>query len=79
MKMSALLAEKCISLSLSLSLSHFVNIVYNCFRIMYCIVSYCVLCLYLISYLYTIVLTKVTRNKHIYSLKFVFRKLGDMQ
>jgi hypothetical protein len=33
---------------------------------MYCIVSYCVLCLYLICYLYTNVSTKVTRNKHIY-------------
>jgi len=33
---------------------------------MYCIVSYCVLCMYLICYLYTIVLTKVTRNKDIY-------------
>ena len=45
MKMSALLAEKCNSLSLSLSLplSHFVNSVYSCFRIMYCVVSYCVL------------------------------------
>jgi len=32
---------------------------------MYCIVSYCVLCMYLICYLYTIVLTKVTRNKDI--------------
>ena len=32
MKMSALLAEKCNSLS------HFVDIVYNCFLIMYCIV-----------------------------------------
>ena len=42
MKMSALLAEKCNSLS------HFVNIVYSCFRIMYCIVSYRVLCMYLI-------------------------------
>ena len=60
MKMSALLAEHCNSLS------HFVNIVYNCFLIMYCIVSYCVLCLYLICYLYTNVSTKVTRNKHIY-------------
>jgi hypothetical protein len=42
------------------------HIVYNCFLIMYCIVSYCVLCLYLICYLYTNVSTKVTRNKHIY-------------
>jgi hypothetical protein len=32
---------------------------------MYCIVSYCVLCMYIICYLYTIVLTKVTRNKDI--------------
>ena len=56
------MAEKCNSLS------HFVNIVYNCFLIMYCIVSYCVLCLYLICYLYTNVSTKVTRNKdtHVY-------------
>ena len=46
MKMSALMAEKCNSLS------HFVNIVYNCFLIMYCIVSYCALCIYLICYLY---------------------------
>ena len=60
MNMSALLAEKCNSLS------HFVNIVYNCFLIMYCIVSYCALCLYLICYLYTNVSTKVTRNKDIY-------------
>ena len=61
MKMSAVMAEQCNSLS------HFVNIVYNCFLIMYCIVSYCVLCLYLICYLYTIVLTKDTRNKDIYT------------
>ena len=54
--MSALMAEKCNSLS------HFVDIVYSCFLIMYCIVSYYVLCLYLICYLYTNVLTKVTRN-----------------
>ena len=60
--MSAVIAEKCNSLS------HFVNIVYNCFLIMYCIVSYCVLCLYLICYLYTNVSTKVTRNKDIYKL-----------
>ena len=33
---------------------------------MYCIVSYCVLCMYLICYLYTIVLTRATRNKDIY-------------
>jgi hypothetical protein len=33
--------------------SHFVDIVYSCFLIMYCIVSYCVLCMYLICYLYT--------------------------
>ena len=63
--MSVLLAEKCNSLSLS----HFVNIVHNGFLIMYCIVSYCVLCMYLICYLYTIVLTKVTRNKDIYICK----------
>ena len=54
------MAEKCNSLS------HLVNIVYNCFLIMYCIISYCVLCMYLICYLYTIVLTKVTRNKDIH-------------
>ena len=60
MKMSALLAEKCNSLS------QFVDIVYSCFLIMYCIVSYCVLCMYLICYLYTNVSTKVTRNKDIY-------------
>jgi hypothetical protein len=58
--MSTLMAEKCNSLS------HFVDIVYSCFLIMYCIVSYCVLCLYLICYLYTNVSTKVTRNKDIY-------------
>jgi hypothetical protein len=58
--MSALMAEKCNSLS------HFVDIVYSCFLIMYCIVSYCVLCLYLICYLYTNVSTMVTRNKDIY-------------
>ena len=33
---------------------------------MCCIVFYCVLCMYLIYFLYTIVLTKVTRNKEIY-------------
>ena len=60
MNMSALLAEKCNSLS------HFVNIVYSCFLIMYCIPSYCVLCMYLICYLYTNVSTKVTRYKDIY-------------
>ena len=62
MKMSALMAEKCNSLS------HFVDIVYNCFLIMYCIVSYCILCLYLICYLYTNVSTKVTRHKDIYNV-----------
>ena len=62
MKMSAVIAEKCNSLS------QFVDIVYSCFLIMYCIVSYCVLCLYLICYLYTNVSTKVTRNKDIYKL-----------
>ena len=36
---------------------------------MYCIVSYCVLRLYLICYLYTNVSTKVTRNKDIYGDK----------
>ena len=60
MKMSAVIAEKCNSLS------QFVDIVYSCFLIMYCIVSYCVLCLYLICYLYTNESTKVTRNKDIY-------------
>ena len=40
MKMSVVLAEQCNSLS------HFVNIVYSYFRIMYCIVSYCILCMY---------------------------------
>ena len=60
MKMSALMAEK------FNSLSHFVDIVYSCFLIMYCIVSYCVSCLYLICYLYTNVSTTVTRNKDIY-------------
>ena len=65
MKMPALLAEN------SNSLSHFVDIVYNCLLIMYCIVSYCVLCLYLICYLYTNVSTKVTRNKHIYAVCFL--------
>ena len=67
MKMS----EKCNSLS------HFVNIVYSCFLIMFCIVSYCVLCLYLICYLYTNVSTKVyTRNKDIYSQK-IFKHNGE--
>ena len=60
MKMSAHMAKKCNSLS------HVVSIVYSCFLIMYCIMSYCVLCMYLICDLYTIVLTKVTRNKDIY-------------
>ena len=36
---------------------------------MYCIVSYCVLGMYLICYLYTNVSTKVTRNKDIYNKK----------
>ena len=66
MKMSTLMAERCNSLS------QFVDIVYSCFLIMYCIVSYCVLCLYLICYLYTNVSTKVTRNKDIYI--FLLRK-----
>ena len=71
MKMSALMAEKCNSLS------HFVDIVYSCFLIMYCIVSYCILCLYLICYLYTNVSTKVyTRNKDIYSQK-IFKHNGE--
>ena len=33
---------------------------------MYCIVSYSVLCMYFICYLYIIVLTNVTRKKDIY-------------
>ena len=37
---------------------------------MYCIVSYCVFCMYLICYLYTNVSTKVTRNKDIYSVTY---------
>ena len=65
MKMSALMAKNVI-------LFHFVNIVYSCFLIMYCIVTYCVLCMYLICYLYTIVLTKVTRNKDIYFSRSAF-------
>jgi hypothetical protein len=40
-----------------LSISHFVNIVYSCFVIMYCCNSIC--------YLYTIAFTKVIRNKDI--------------
>ena len=59
MKMSALMVEN------SNSLSHFVDIVYICFLIMYCIASYCVSCLYSICYLYTNVSTKVTRHKDI--------------
>ena len=51
--MSALMAEKCNSVSLSCW-----NIVYSSFVIMYCC--------NLICYLYTIVLIKVTRNKDIY-------------
>ena len=47
-----------------------VNTVYSCFLIMYCIVSYCVFCMYLICYLYTNVSTKVTRNKDIYSVTY---------
>ena len=57
---------KCLSYwlkNVTLSLSHFVNIVHNGFLIMYCIVSYCVLCMYLICYLNTNVSTQVTRNK----------------
>ena len=68
MKMSALMAEK----NVTLSLSHFVDIVYSCFLIMYCIVSYCVLCMYLICYLYSNVSTKVTRNKDIYI--YIYKK-----
>ena len=58
MKMSALMAEK---KNVTLSLSHVVNIVYtcSCFIIMYC-------CTY-ICFLYTIVLTKVTRNTEMYN------------
>ena len=49
MTMSALMAEN------SNSLSHFVDIVYNCFLIMYCIVSYYVLyCILLCIVLYLI-------------------------
>ena len=65
MKMSAVMAK-------NVTLFHFVNIVYSCFLIMYCIVTYCVLCMYLICYLYTIVLTKVTRNKDIYFSRSAF-------
>ena len=78
MKMSAILAEKYNSLSLSLSLSHFLNIVFSRFLIMYCIVSYCVLCMYLICYLYTIVLTKVTRNKDIYIYIYMEKIRGGL-
>ena len=78
MKMSAILAEKYNSLSLSLSLSHFLNIVFSRFLIMYCIVSYCVLCMYLICYLYTIVLTKVTRNKDIYIYIYIWKRYEEV-
>ena len=74
MKMSAILAEK----YNSLSLSHFLNIVFSRFLIMYCIVSYCVLCMYLICYLYTIVLTKVTRNKDIYIYIYMEKIRGGL-
>ena len=66
MQMSALMAEN--SNSLSLSLSHFADIVYSCFLIKYCIVSYCVLYLYLNCCVHTNVSTKVTRNKDIYTV-----------
>ena len=72
MKMSALMNEKLHQTwnkrklnSMKNKLKAVVNIVYSCFLIMFCIVSYCVLCLYLICYLNTIVLTKDTRNKDI--------------
>ena len=57
MKLCALMAEKCNSLS------HFVDSIYSCFLIMFCNVFYFALCLYLICYLYSNVSTKVTRNK----------------
>ena len=62
MQMSALMAEN------SNSLSHFVDIVNSCFLIMHCIVSYCVLYLYLNCCLHTNESAKVTRNKDIYTL-----------
>jgi len=37
---------------------------------MYCIVSSCVFCIYLICYLFINVSTKVTRNKDIYSVTY---------
>ena len=74
MKMSALMAKKCNSLSLS----YFVNIVYSCFFIMYCIVSYCVLCMYLICYMYTNVSTKVTRNKDYSFLRYLAMVSGHV-
>ena len=46
-------------------------------RPMYCIVSRCVLCMYLTCYLYTIVLTKVTRNKDIYKHSHFLLKCQD--
>jgi hypothetical protein len=43
---------------------------------MYCIASYCVLCLYLICYLYTNVSTKITRNKDIYIMIYFPRNMA---
>ena len=60
MKLCALMAEKCNSLS------HVVDSIYSCFLITFCIVFYFALCLYLICYLYSNVSTKVTRNKDIH-------------
>ena len=71
-KIAKFLHNKVETLDICNSLSHFVDIVYSCFLIMYCIVSYCALCLYLICYLYTNVSTKVTRNKDIYIGRITF-------
>ena len=68
MKLCALMAEKCNSLS------HVVYIIYSCFLIMFCIVFYFALCLYLICYLYSNVSTKVTRNKDIYMCMYALIK-----
>ena len=69
MKLCALMAEKCNSLS------HFVDIIYCCFLIMCCLVLYFALCLYLICYLYSNVSTKVTRNKDIYMYIYALIKI----
>ena len=45
----------------------FINIVYSCFVIMYCCT--------LICYMYTIVLTKVTKNKDIYIYIYILSAL----